>query len=574
MKIAVRLIVCGGLLAALAAGERIAAGRGFGGARGGGGARPAGGAGAMGGAASFGGARPAGGYGYGGAPGAGFGGGFSPGQFSASNVNRSPSLSRSLPNFGGGGFSEFGGARSEFGAAAAPRSNFGTGSLGDRLPNSLESTLRGNPSSFERPSQGQLDSFLNMPRDGASTFSQTPSQLPAGDRTTTTTPGGATITRGDNGAVIRGDNGALVIGGGTATTPGGATVGGVGAVGIHQGPEGGVQVGGRGAIGATDGTNSAAVAGSFRGARGPGGGTAGSVSGIGAVNQGGVTNVAGGRAGGVVGPGGTAVGNAAGFRGTMQNGQFTGNVAGGSAVRGPYGNTWTNRTQAAVVNGQIVAGAHWNTVNGSYTHWGAFGPGWYARYPNVWWPGRWAAGVNVWAPVAWSYAYGYCGCAADPVYYDYGNDVSYQNDTVYYGAQPIAAADQYYQQARILAQRGRRPTTTDEWLPLGVFGVVTDGQSQAERVLQLAVNADGLIRGNFYDAVSDQTVPVYGAVDKPTQRVALMMEGNDALVLETGLYNLTNDEAPALLHFDATRREPRTLMRLQPPADGAAPPAN
>ena len=47
MKIAVRLIVCGGLLAALAAGERIAAGRGFGGARGGGGARPAGGAGAM-----------------------------------------------------------------------------------------------------------------------------------------------------------------------------------------------------------------------------------------------------------------------------------------------------------------------------------------------------------------------------------------------------------------------------------------------------------------------------------------------------------------------------------------------
>ena len=39
----------------------------------------------------------------------------------------------------------------------------------------------------------------------------------------------------------------------------------------------------------------------------------------------------------------------------------------------------------------------------------------------------------------------------------------------------------------------------------------------------------------------------------------------DSLVVETGLYNLTNDEVPVLAHFGAERREHRTLIRLQQP---------
>jgi len=45
----------------------------------------------------------------------------------------------------------------------------------------------------------------------------------------------------------------------------------------------------------------------------------------------------------------------------------------------------------------------------------------------------------------------------------------------------------------------------------------------------------------------------------------LRLKGNDAVVLETGLYNLTNAEVPALVHFDKDRREPRTLIRLKNP---------
>ena len=44
---------------------------------------------------------------------------------------------------------------------------------------------------------------------------------------------------------------------------------------------------------------------------------------------------------------------------------------------------------------------------------------------------------------------------------------------------------------------------------------------------------------------------------------------NDSLVMEIGLYNLTNDEVPALIHFDADRREPRTLIRLKNPEEQA-----
>lgn len=549
-------------------------GRGFGG---GGGARMGGGGG-MARPGGFGGAN----FGGGNFGGAGFGGAgsFGGAGYGGGGFDRSPSMSRSfggagadrpsLPNnfdgnFGAGGFS----GRSEFGGAAdgaRPDFNPGANPRFDSLERSFQS---GGAQAFERPSQGELNRFLDLPGGSSSFGGQS-----AGDRQSYTTPGGTTITHGDNGTVIKGDNGAAAFGHGSVTTPGGTTIGGAGAVGYREGPNGGVQAGGKGVVGATNGTQSGVAGGSFNAARGPGGVEAGRVSGGAAVNNGnGFTNVAGGTAAGVRGPGGAAAGTAAGFRGTMQNGQFTGKVAAGSGVRGPYGNTWTNRTNAAIVNGQIVAGRHWNTVNGNFTHWNYFGPNWFGYYPNAWWPGKWAVAATAWTTATWALAGNYCGCTGDPYYYDYGNDVTYQDNTVYYGDQPIAAADQYYRQAMILAMRGQQPTTNDDWLPLGVFAVTTDDQSQAEKMLQLAVNRDGIVRGNYTDTFSNQVTPVFGAVDKTSQRLALMMQGNDSLVAETGLYNLTNDEASMLIHFDATRQATRTLVRLHPPADAQAPPA-
>jgi hypothetical protein len=145
--------------------------------------------------------------------------------------------------------------------------------------------------------------------------------------------------------------------------------------------------------------------------------------------------------------------------------------------------------------------------------------------------------------------------------------VTYDDGTVYYGDQPVASTEQYYDQARQIADAGQTPQN-EEWLPLGVFAVIAEpDQTQSDKTVQLALNKEGVIRGNLQDSLTDKVIPVTGAVDKETQRVALKLEGNDAVVVETGLYNLTNDEVPVLVHFGPDRQETRTLIRLKQPED-------
>ena len=240
--------------------------------------------------------------------------------------------------------------------------------------------------------------------------------------------------------------------------------------------------------------------------------------------------------------------------------------AGGVAgIRGPGGNTVAAGRGAAFVNGQFVGGKAWTAVNGAYTRWGAFTPGWYGGYPGAWWPGKWAIASTAWAVWGWGTVGGYCGCGDEGAYYDYGGNVTYDDDTVYYGDQPVASAEQYYDQAEQLADSGQE-AKNDEWLPLGVFAVISDPtQTETDKVIQLAVNKEGVIRGNLNDFLADKVIPLIGAVDKENQRVAVRMEDNESIVLETGLYNLTNDEVPVLIHFAADKQEARTLMRLVPP---------
>jgi hypothetical protein len=222
---------------------------------------------------------------------------------------------------------------------------------------------------------------------------------------------------------------------------------------------------------------------------------------------------------------------------------------------------------ASFVNGQFVGGTSWSAVNGNFTRWNSFTPGWYGRYPNAWRPGRWALAVTTWAAADWATAGDYCGCTGDGIYYDYGQNVAYEDGTVYYGDQPVASAEQYYDQAGQIAAAGQE-SQNEEWLPLGVFAVIGEPtQTQTDKVVQLAMNKEGVIRGNLQDSLADKVMPVVGAVDKKTQRVAIKLEGNDSVVVETGLYDLTNDEVPVLVHFGSDRQETRTLVRLKQPED-------
>jgi hypothetical protein len=206
-----------------------------------------------------------------------------------------------------------------------------------------------------------------------------------------------------------------------------------------------------------------------------------------------------------------------------------------------------------------------------------FGPGHLPSYPGygIRYPGAWiAAGIATtawWSGVAWSSAGAYCGCAVQPYTYVYGDNITYDDGTVYYGNQPVATAEQYYQQATQMAADGQQ-IANEDWMPLGVFGVVRQATDRVERVAQIAVNKEGIIRGNFQDLLTDTVTPIVGSVDKQNQRVAMKLQGNDTVVVETGLYNLTQDEVPVLIHFSPDRQEPRTMVRLKQPEEQAQQP--
>jgi hypothetical protein len=266
-------------------------------------------------------------------------------------------------------------------------------------------------------------------------------------------------------------------------------------------------------------------------------------------------------------------GGAAGLQGAAVGPR--GRVAAGGAVRGPDGGAAARGVVAGPggyaagfarvsPSGRYTCAA---AVRGNYNHWGLYGAGWYGRYPGAWLATGWAAGA-AWNACTWDSAADYCGYdTAQPVYYDYGNNVTYQDNDVYVNGQDVGTSQQYYDQASSLASTGAdaQAPADGDWLPLGVFALTKQDQTKSDVSIQLAVNKQGILRGNYTDTVTNQTQTVHGSVDKSTQRVAFTVGDNKTTVIETGLYNLTKDESPALLHFGKDRTEQWLLVRLKNP---------
>jgi hypothetical protein len=312
---------------------------------------------------------------------------------------------------------------------------------------------------------------------------------------------------------------------------------------------------------------------------GPQGNTAGRAVGVGpqggAATVGGVKGADGGAAarGVAVGPGGgVAAGGAvrgpeggAAARGVAVGPR--GGVAAGGAVRGPAGNAAAGFVRVTPSGRYSAAVA----VRGNFAHWDVYGRGWYGRYPGAWVATGWAAGA-VWRACTWGLCASYCGYAeTPPVYYDYGNNVVYEDNSVYVNGDNVGSSEQYYTQATQIASTGAaaQVPSDGDWMPLGVFALTKPNQTKSDVSIQLAVNKQGVIRGNYTDTATEQNQVVQGSVDKQTQRVAFTVGENTKDVIETGLYNLTKDEAPCLLHFGTERTEQWLLVRLQKPENAA-----
>ena len=243
------------------------------------------------------------------------------------------------------------------------------------------------------------------------------------------------------------------------------------------------------------------------------------------------------------------------------------NVAvGGSrgVVAGPNRAGTYNRSTAAVRNQGVAVRNNFN----SFHNYNYFNANWCRGHPGAWFTAGWAAG-RVWNWCNWNTLSAYCAYPADPIYYDYGTSVIYEGDTVYVDGESVATTTEYATQATAIADVGRaaKPPEKEEWESLGVFAMVQGDAESSDKIFQLAVNKAGIIRGNYYDALADNTMPVYGSVDKKTQRAAWSIGEKKEIVFEAGIANLTKEETTVLVHSGKDKTQQFTLVRIEKPED-------
>ena len=199
--------------------------------------------------------------------------------------------------------------------------------------------------------------------------------------------------------------------------------------------------------------------------------------------------------------------------------------------------------------------------------------GWYGR--DFWgtYPCRWHfnPAVNWWRWATWGTVAGWVTSGwGQPTYYNYGDNVYYQNDTVYMNNEPIASADEYAQQAQSIAESVPNDVNADnlDWLPLGVFALTDSLDSSGAEptlYLQLAVSKEGIIAGTLQNTATEKVQTIEGMVDSKSQRAAWGVEGQKWPIMETGVSNLTEDDATALLHFENGETQQWLMIRMEDP---------
>jgi hypothetical protein len=212
-----------------------------------------------------------------------------------------------------------------------------------------------------------------------------------------------------------------------------------------------------------------------------------------------------------------------------------------------------------------------NKVRENFKSYDTFGQNWYRDHPAAW-----PAGIrlDVWNSPTWADINRWFGNNWDAFPYDYGTDLAYENNIVYLNGRPYGAADKYFQRASELARIGEQAQssagTAANWLPLGVFEAIPPQKPSSNMLMQLAVNKEGIIRGNYYDPVDRHLRSIEGSIDKNIGRSVWVVTDRKDIKFDTSLYNLTRHELAVLVHVGSDKNERWVLVRLQRPTTAAA----
>ena len=262
----------------------------------------------------------------------------------------------------------------------------------------------------------------------------------------------------------------------------------------------------------------------------------------------------------------------------------------GTAIPTGY-HTW-RATPAALQN------QGWG-VRQNFNNYGAFHNNWWNNHPYAWGRGYWND-YYPWQWATWGGLAGYWGVGLSslPVYYDYGDNITFDNSgNVDYGSDAVCSASDYYQQAYDLAAAGpadqpamppppaanaaagtsssvvvqtnaskvakANAAARGEWKPFGVYSLVQGGQTSSSSLFQLCTNKKGQIRGNYFSALTDETEPVKGSIDLKRMRACWTVGKNSHVVYDTGVANLLKDQSPILIHFGKDSVQQWTLVRIK-----------
>jgi hypothetical protein len=153
-----------------------------------------------------------------------------------------------------------------------------------------------------------------------------------------------------------------------------------------------------------------------------------------------------------------------------------------------------------------------------------FTPDWYAAHPR-----------------AWQFADSHA---------DAWEGASISAATAWVGISPAATGtEQVHTSETLDPEQADLAQTNDEFLPLGVFALAPAGAQDPSALLQLAVNKQGEVAGNYFDVVTGANSPVHGSLDKHTQLATFKIGAPESAEFEAALVSLTRPDGSIRLRF-------------------------
>lgn len=235
---------------------------------------------------------------------------------------------------------------------------------------------------------------------------------------------------------------------------------------------------------------------------------------------------------------------------------------------------WQDRWDNWEEHGENVRDEFWDNYDDYWDDW----------YDDNWWHGHGhpyypyyshCHDCDWWQyPATWAAIGGFVGAAVtQPTYYTYGSGgtVYVEGDTVYLdGGQQVPVETYNQELIQQVESIPEQATEELEWMPLGVFTIVDEDAPDPTLFLQLTISQTGIIAGMFQNKTTDTSVPIEGSVDSETSRAVWTPVGKSYPMVETGLYNLIQDQTQVLVHFEDGTVEERLLVRLDKPEEGQA----